>query len=65
MINYLPDMKAEVQKQLDEKAGHDLRKYMENLHTIVRQAEKEYGITFRYGKMKIKKETAYIQTHPS
>ena len=41
--------KYKAQKQLDEEAQHDIAKYVENSHNIVRAVETKYGVKFNYG----------------
>ena len=40
ITNDLLKTKYETQKQLDEESQHDIRKYVENTHKIVLEAEK-------------------------
>jgi hypothetical protein len=42
-------MKDKTQKQLTKEAQHDIAKYVENSHSIVREVEAQYGIKFHYG----------------
>jgi hypothetical protein len=35
---------------LDDAAEHDIKKYCEVVHKTVLEAEKDFGITIRYGK---------------
>ena len=42
-------IKHKTQKQLHEEAQHDIGKYVENSHRIVREVEAQYGIKFTYG----------------
>ena len=49
MTNPLLEIKYQTQKQLTKEAQHDLVKYVENSHRIVREAEAQYGIKFNYG----------------
>ena len=48
ITNELLKTKYEIQKQLDEEAQHDIRKYVENIHKIVLESEKKYGMQFMY-----------------
>jgi len=48
ITNDLLKTKYETQKQLDEESQHDIRKYVENTHKIVLEAEKKYGIQFMH-----------------
>jgi len=45
----LLETKYKAQKQLDEEAQHDVEKYIENSHRIVRAVAAKYGVTFNYG----------------
>jgi hypothetical protein len=47
----LLETKYQTQKQLEEEAQHDVRKYVENSHRIVREVEEKYGVKFKYGTM--------------
>ena len=49
MTDDLLRAKSNVQKQLDEEACHDMERYVENARKIVREAEEEHGLTFKYG----------------
>ena len=49
MTNPLLEMKYKTQKQLTKEAQHDIAKYVENSHSIVREVEAQYGIKFHYG----------------
>ena len=49
ITNDLLREKYEAQKRLDEAAGHDLERYIENTHKVVLETEKNHGIKFRYG----------------
>ena len=49
MTNPLLEIKYKTQKQLTKEAQHDLVKYVENSHRIVRDVEEQYGIKFHYG----------------
>jgi hypothetical protein len=49
MTNPLLKIKHKTQKQLHEEAQHDIGKYIENSHRIVREVEEQYGVKFTYG----------------
>ena len=49
MTNPLLEIKDKIQKQLTKEAQHDIAKYVENSHSIVREVEAQYGIKFHYG----------------
>jgi hypothetical protein len=49
MTNALLEIKYKTQKQLHEEAQHDIGKYIENSHRIVREVEAQYGVKFTYG----------------
>ena len=49
MTNPLLEIKYKTQKQLTQEAQHDIAKYVENSHRIVREVEAQYGIKFHYG----------------
>ena len=49
MTNPLLEMKDKTQKQLTKEAQHDIAKYVENSHSMVREVEAQYGIKFHYG----------------
>lgn len=34
---------------MDEEAGHDVRKYIENAHNLTLDVEHKYGFKFKYG----------------
>ena len=51
ITNPLLEANYKVQKQLGEEARHDIRKYVENSHRIVLEAEKKYGFKFNYGEI--------------
>ena len=48
ITNHLLETKYKTQKQLDEEAHHDIRKYAENSHKIVLEVEEKYGLKFKY-----------------
>ena len=48
----LLEEKERVQRKLAEEAQYDVRKYMENTHKIVLEAQKKYGLTLKYGDRK-------------
>jgi hypothetical protein len=52
ITNPLLEETYNTQKQLVEEAGYDIRKYSENVHKIVLEIEKEYGLTFKYSNRK-------------
>ncbi len=47
--NPLLEIKYKTQKQLTEEAQHDIAKYVENSHRIVREVEAQYGVKFHSG----------------
>ena len=49
MTNPLLEITYHTQKQLTKEAQHDIAKYVENSHKIVREVEAQYGIKFNYG----------------
>jgi hypothetical protein len=49
MTNPLLKIKQKTQKQLHEEAQHNIGKYIENSHRIVREVEEQYGVKFTYG----------------
>ena len=49
MTNPLLEIKYKTQKQLTEEAQHDIAKYVENSHKIVREVEAQYSVRFHYG----------------
>ena len=49
ITNHLLETKYKTQKQLDEKAHHDIGEYVENSHKIVLEVEEKYGLKFKYG----------------
>jgi len=49
MTSPLLKIKHKTQKQLHEEAQHDIGKYVENSHRIVREVEAQYGVKFTYG----------------
>lgn len=49
------------QKRLDEQAEHDINRYVENLHQIIQNIEKQHNLKFKYGSIKkIKDEELVI-----
>ncbi len=48
LTNHILEIKNNTQKLLDEEAEHDLKKYIENSHRIVKDIEKKYGFKFNY-----------------
>lgn len=49
ITNPVLETKYKTQRQLDEEAKHDVKKYVENSHKITREVEKHYGFKFKYG----------------
>ena len=49
ITNPVLETKYRTQRQLDKDAGHDVRKYMEKLHQIACDVEKQYDVKFNYG----------------
>ena len=47
MTNDLLREKYRVQKELDDKSGHDLAKYMANAHLKMKEIEAVYGVKFK------------------
>ncbi|HLC17255.1 MAG TPA: hypothetical protein VJL89_13620 [Thermodesulfovibrionia bacterium] len=52
IINELLKIKYETQKRLNKAAQSSLKKYIENTHKNVIEAEAKYGIKFKYGQLK-------------
>ena len=50
MTNDLLREKYRVQKELSNKAGHDLARYVANSHLKMKEIEAMYGVKFKYGK---------------
>ena len=50
MTNDLLREKYRVQKELSNKAGHDLARYVVNSHLKIKEIEAMYGVKFKYGK---------------
>jgi hypothetical protein len=51
LLTPLLETKYKVQKQLAEEAQRDIKKYVENFQSIVREVETRYGFKFTYGTM--------------
>jgi hypothetical protein len=51
MTNPVLETKYRTQRQLDEEAEHDVRKYMKNSHQIASEVERQYGFKFKYGSL--------------
>jgi len=51
ITNHILKDKRKVQEALSEEAGHDLSRYVALAHEKVAEAEKRYGIEFRYVEM--------------
>jgi hypothetical protein len=49
ITNHLLDEKERVQKELAEEVQYDMKKYTENIHRIVLEAQAKYGLKLRYG----------------
>ena len=49
ITNHLLEAKYQIQKQLAAESGHDIRTYIKNVHKIVEESEKKYGLKFKYG----------------
>ena len=49
ITNPVLETKYKTQRQLDEESEHDIRKYVENVHKITLEVEKQYGFKFKYG----------------
>ena len=48
ITNPLLEEMYQVQRELTEEAGNDVRKYMENIERIVAEAKAEFGVDFEY-----------------
>ncbi len=46
--NHLLKEKEHVQKKLYDETNHNLKKYAEKTHQIVKDVELKYGISFKY-----------------
>jgi hypothetical protein len=44
--------KWRTQERMAEKAGYDLKKYLDNVERIVKKMEKEKGSGFKYAKLR-------------
>ncbi|ETW98882.1 MAG: hypothetical protein ETSY1_16950 [Candidatus Entotheonella factor] len=49
ITNPILEEKYKVQRKLDEEAGYDVRRYIENVHTLTLDVEDKYGFKFKYG----------------
>lgn len=48
MTNPILASKYKTRKQCTEEAQHDLARYVENSHSIVRKVEAQYGVKFHW-----------------
>ena len=48
ITNPILEEKARVQRELAAESGNNVGKYIENVHQIVAEAEKQYGVEFKY-----------------
>jgi len=48
LTNELLEAKYRAERALADQGGDDLHEYAQNLHRIVRDAERKHGLTFRY-----------------
>ena len=48
LTNELLEAKYRAQRALADQGGDDLHEYAQNLHRIVRDAERKHGLKFRY-----------------
>ena len=48
ITNPLLEEMYQVQRELTEEAGNDVRKYMENIKRIVPESKAKYGVDFEY-----------------
>ncbi len=48
--NPILEAKYKAQKEMDEKANHDMNTYVENVHQIVMNLSHQYGLKIKYGK---------------
>ncbi len=48
LTNELLEAKYRAQRALADQGGDDLHEYAQNLHRIVRDAERKHGLRFRY-----------------
>lgn len=53
LTNPLLQAKNEAQIRLDKMANHDLKQYVANAHRNVLELAQKYGLTIRYGEIKI------------
>ena len=65
MTNPLLESTYKTQKQLTKEAQHDLVKYVENSHRIVRDVEEQYGIKFHYGSREGGEDEPVVAQPPS
>ena len=65
MTNPLLEMKYKTQKQLTKEAQHDIAKYVEHSHSIVREVEAQYGIKFHYGSREGGEDKPVVAQPPS
>lgn len=52
ITNELLEAKYQAQRVLAEQGGPDLRSYAQHVHQIVRRTERQYGLRFRYGRVR-------------
>ncbi len=52
ITNPLLQAKYEAQMRLDEKANHDIKRYVANSQQTVWELAQKYGLTIRYGEIK-------------
>ena len=53
VTNHLLKEKEHVQKKLYDEVGHDLKKYAEKTHEIVKETEKKYSLNFHHSIRKV------------
>ena len=52
LTNELLEAKYQAQRVLAEQGGPDLRSYAQHVHQVVRRTERQYGLQFRYGRVR-------------
>jgi len=52
LTNELLEAKYQAQRVLAEQGGQDLRSYAQHVHQVVRRTERQYGLRFRYGRVR-------------
>ncbi|MEK7728066.1 MAG: hypothetical protein AAB354_06590 [candidate division KSB1 bacterium] len=52
LTNPLLQAKYDAQMRLDEKANHDIKRYVENSQQAVLELARKYDLTIRYGEIK-------------